>query len=136
MKKVLIANRGEIALRVKRAAQQLGITPVMIASDADRDSLHALSSGEDGDTLEVLCLEGSTAQETYLNGAKILMLAKEAGCDAVHPGYGFLSENGDFAEMVRDAGMKFIGPSPEVIRLMGDKVAAKGVAQQAGVQTR
>lgn len=133
MKKVLIANRGEIALRVKRAAQQLGITPVMIASDADRDSLHALSSGEDGDTLEVLCLEGSTAQETYLNGAKILMLAKEAGCDAVHPGYGFLSENGDFAEMVRDAGMKFIGPSPEVIRLMGDKVAAKGVAQQAGV---
>lgn len=133
MKKVLIANRGEIALRVKRAAQKLGITPVMLASDADRSSLHALFSGEEPHGFEVLYLEGSTAQETYLNGEKILTLAKEAGCDALHPGYGFLSENGAFAEMVGEAGMKFIGPSPEVIRLMGDKVAAKKAAEKAGV---
>ncbi len=134
LKKVLIANRGEIALRIKRAAQKLGIVPVMIASEADRESLHALPQEADGDSgHQVMYLSGNTAQETYLNGKAILALAKEAQCDSIHPGYGFLSENGDFAEQVGAAGLKFIGPTPEVIRLMGDKVAAKAVASKAGV---
>ncbi|MCB0331807.1 MAG: acetyl-CoA carboxylase biotin carboxylase subunit, partial [Bdellovibrionales bacterium] len=127
MKRVLIANRGEIALRVKRAALKLGITPVMLSSEADRQSRHA------GEDVEVLWLKGSAAQETYLNAQRIVELAKEAKCDGVHPGYGFLSENAEFAELVTSNGMKFIGPSAEVIALMGDKLAAKAVAKEAGV---
>ncbi len=125
--KVLIANRGEIARRIRRAADALGIQSVMLASEADKDSYHLENAKE------VAFLNGSAANETYLDGKKIVSLAKHHGCDALHPGYGFLSENGDFAKLVEDAGITFIGPRSETIYLMGDKQKAKEVASEAGV---
>lgn len=119
LKRVLIANRGEIAVRIIRAAKDLGMETVAIYSDADQFSLHVKLADY------AINLPGNTAVETYLNIPKIISAIKESKADSVHPGYGFLSENADFAEAVENVGAKFIGPSPKAMRLMGDKVEAK-----------
>ncbi len=126
MKRVLIANRGEIALRVIRACKDHGLESVAIYSEEDRDALHAKSADFS------YSLEGSVAKDTYLNIPKIIALAKISGADAVHPGYGFLSENAEFAQAVLDAGLIWIGPSPAAISALGDKVSARRIASAAG----
>ena len=126
MKRVLIANRGEIALRVIRACKDHGLESVAMYSEEDRDALHAKSADF------AYSLDGTVAKDTYLNIPKIIALAKTAGADAVHPGYGFLSENADFAQAVNDAGMIWIGPSPAAISALGDKVSARRIAAAAG----
>ena len=126
MKRVLIANRGEIALRVIRACKDHGLESVAIYSDEDRDALHTKSADF------AYSLDGTVAKDTYLNIPKIIALAKTAGADAVHPGYGFLSENADFAQAVIDAGLIWIGPSPAAISALGDKVSARRIASAAG----
>ncbi len=126
MKRVLIANRGEIALRVIRACKDHGLESVAIYSEEDRDALHAKSADFS------YSLEGTVAKDTYLNIPKIIALAKTSGADAVHPGYGFLSENAEFAQAVLDAGLIWIGPSPTAISALGDKVSARRIASAAG----
>jgi acetyl-CoA/propionyl-CoA carboxylase biotin carboxyl carrier protein len=126
MKRVLIANRGEIALRVIRACKDHGLESVAMYSDEDRDALHAQSADF------AYSLNGIVAKDTYLNIPKIIALAKEAKADAVHPGYGFLSENADFAQAVVDAGLIWIGPPPAAISALGDKVSARRIAAAAG----
>jgi acetyl-CoA/propionyl-CoA carboxylase biotin carboxyl carrier protein len=126
MKRVLIANRGEIALRVIRACKDHGLESVAMYSEEDRDALHVKSADF------AYSLEGTVAKDTYLNIPKIIALAKRAGADAVHPGYGFLSENADFAQAVIDAEMIWIGPSPAAISALGDKVSARRIASAAG----
>jgi acetyl-CoA/propionyl-CoA carboxylase, biotin carboxylase, biotin carboxyl carrier protein len=126
MKRVLIANRGEIALRVIRACKDHGIQSVAVYSDEDRNSLHAQAADF------AYSLHGVTAKETYLSINKIIAIAHESGSDAVHPGYGFLSENADFAQAVIDAGLIWIGPPPAAIRALGDKVSARRIAALAG----
>jgi acetyl-CoA/propionyl-CoA carboxylase biotin carboxyl carrier protein len=126
MKRVLIANRGEIALRVIRACKDHGLESVAMYSEEDRDALHVKSADF------AYSLEGVVAKDTYLNIPKIIALAKKAGADAVHPGYGFLSENADFAQAVIDAGLIWIGPSPAAISALGDKVSARRIASAAG----
>ncbi len=126
MKRVLIANRGEIAVRVIRACRDHGIESVAVYSDEDRNSIHASMA----DT--AYSLKGITAAQTYLNIEKLIDAAKESGADAVHPGYGFLSENADFAEAVINAGLIWIGPPPAAIRALGDKVSARKIASAAG----
>ena len=126
MKRVLIANRGEIALRVIRACKDHGLESVAIYSEEDRDALHAKSADY------AYSLNGVVAKDTYLNIPKIIALAKESGADAVHPGYGFLSENADFAQAVIDAGLIWIGPPPSAISALGDKVSARRIAALAG----
>jgi acetyl-CoA/propionyl-CoA carboxylase biotin carboxyl carrier protein len=126
MKRVLIANRGEIAVRVIRACKDHGIESVAVYSDEDRTSLHAHMA----DT--AYSLHGTTATQTYLDIKKLIAVAKESGADAVHPGYGFLSENANFAQAVIDAGLTWIGPPPEAIRALGDKVSARKIAAKAG----
>jgi acetyl-CoA/propionyl-CoA carboxylase biotin carboxyl carrier protein len=126
MKRVLIANRGEIALRVIRACKDHGLESVAMYSEEDRDALHVKSADF------AYSLEGTVAKDTYLNIPKIIALAKTAGADAVHPGYGFLSENADFAQAVLDAGLIWIGPSPAAISALGDKVSARRIAAAAG----
>ncbi|WP_198375979.1 acetyl-CoA carboxylase biotin carboxylase subunit [Neoroseomonas rubea] len=125
--KVLIANRGEIALRVHRACQEMGIRTVAVHSTADATAMHVRLADES------VCIGPPAARDSYLNVAAILSAATITGADAVHPGYGFLSENARFAEMVEAHGLKFIGPMPEHIRMMGDKIAAKDAMRRLDV---
>ena len=126
MKRVLIANRGEIAVRVIRACKDHGLQSIAVYSEEDRTAIHAQMADA------AYSLHGTTATETYLNIEKLIAVAKEAGADAVHPGYGFLSENANFAQAVIDAGLIWIGPPPEAIRALGDKVSARKIAAKAG----
>jgi propionyl-CoA carboxylase alpha chain len=119
MKKILVANRGEIALRIMRTIKRMGITTVAVYSEADRRSPHVLFADE------AVCLGPAPSNQSYLNGDKIIDFCKELGVDGIHPGYGFLSENADFAQKVTDAGITFIGPGPDAMRIMGSKLAAK-----------
>src|SRR5271166_4937169 len=121
--RLLIANRGEIAIRVMRAANELGIRTVAIYSREDRFSLHRTKADE-----SYLVGEGKGPVEAYLDVADIVRLAREAHCDAVHPGYGFLAENPQFAEACASAGLLFVGPTPETMRTLGNKVAARALA--------
>jgi acetyl-CoA carboxylase, biotin carboxylase subunit len=125
--KVLIANRGEIALRILRACREMGIQTVAVHSTADTDAMHVRLADE------TVCIGPPPAKQSYLNATAILSAATIAGADAIHPGYGFLSENADFAAMVEENDLAFIGPSPAHIRLMGDKIAAKRAIRDAGL---
>jgi acetyl-CoA carboxylase, biotin carboxylase subunit len=127
--KILIANRGEIALRVLRACKELGIATVAVHSTADEDAMHVRLADES------VCIGPPAAKDSYLNIPALLSACEITGADAVHPGYGFLSENARFAEILGDHNVHFIGPRPEHIRLMGDKIAAKRAAQELGIPT-
>src|SRR5579871_1548938 len=125
--KILIANRGEIALRVLRTCKELGIRTVAVHSTADSNAMHVRLADES------VCIGPPSARDSYLNIPAILSAATITGADAIHPGLGFLSENANFAAMVEEHGFTFIGPSPEHIRLMGDKVTAKRAAMELGI---
>ena len=126
-KKVLVANRGEIALRVIRACKELGIETVAIYSEADRESLHVRFADDD------VCIGPPPARESYLRIARIIAAAEITGADAIHPGYGFLAENAEFAETCAASNITFIGPTATQIRLMGDKATARKTMADVGV---
>lgn len=126
MKKILIANRGEIAVRIIRACADYGVLSVAVYADADRDALHVRMADE------AWALNGKTPSETYLSMEKLLDIARRSGADAVHPGYGFLSERAEFAKAVQDAGLAWIGPDPHAIEILGDKVKARQIALKVG----
>jgi acetyl-CoA carboxylase biotin carboxylase subunit len=127
IKKLLIANRGEIAVRVIRACRELGVESVAVFSEADRESLHVQLADE------AYCIGPTSSKESYLNFTNIISVAKLTGCDAIHPGYGFLAENADFAELCREVNITFVGPSPEAITRMGTKDIARETVADAGV---
>ena len=126
-KKILVANRGEIALRIQRACSELGIRAVMVYSEADRDAKYVKLAQE------AVCIGPAPSSQSYLNMPAIISAAEVTDSEAIHPGYGFLSENANFAERVEQSGFEFIGPSPESIRIMGDKVSAKQAMLKAGL---
>src|SRR5512147_2388470 len=128
-RKILIANRGEIAIRIMRACKELGIQTVAVYSDADKNALHV------GYADEAIHIGDSAPKESYLNADKLIRAALDSSADAIHPGYGFLSENASFAEKVASAKLTFIGPSADSIRLMGDKAESKIRMKQVGVPT-
>ena len=125
--KVLVANRGEIAVRILQACREMGIATAAVYSEADRGALHTLLADE------ALCIGPAPASESYLNRERILSAAVAVGADAIHPGFGFLSENSKFAEMCERCRIRFIGPGSRVIARMGDKAAARRTMQEAGV---
>src|SRR5580765_3929159 len=127
--KVLIANRGEIALRVIRACRELGVQTVAVYSEADRESLHVRFADDD------VCIGPAPARESYLNIPRLIAAAEITGADAIHPGYGFLAENSEFADTVAASNITFIGPTAEQIRQMGDKAAARKLAHKLKVPT-
>jgi acetyl-CoA carboxylase biotin carboxylase subunit len=122
MQKILIANRGEIALRVMRSAREMGIKTVAVYSDADRDALHVRYADE------AVYIGAAPSNQSYLNGEKIIAACNKTGATGIHPGYGFLSENAAFARQVKEAGLVLIGPSPEAMEIMGNKLSAKAAA--------
>ncbi|MCX6274015.1 MAG: acetyl-CoA carboxylase biotin carboxylase subunit [Bacteroidetes bacterium] len=124
MKKILIANRGEIALRIMRSAKEMGIRTVAVFSEADRNALHVRYADE------AVCIGPAASSQSYLVGSKIIEAAKTTGADAIHPGYGFLSENADFSDLVSRSGITFIGPTGDSMRMMGSKLAAKATAKK------
>src|SRR5579871_4583494 len=126
-KKLLIANRGEIAVRIIRACREMGITPVAVFSDVDRAAMHVAKADE------AYHIGPAPASESYLDGAKIIATAKACGAEAIHPGYGFLSENAAFARACANAGIKFVGPPPSAMEVMGSKTRARQAVQAAGV---
>src|SRR5215203_18513 len=126
-KKVLIANRGEIALRVIRACRELGVQTVAVYSEADRESLHVRFADDD------VCIGPASSRESYLNIPRIIAAAEITGADAIHPGYGFLAENAEFAETCAASNIAFIGPTAAQIRVMGDKAAARRQMMDVGV---
>ena len=128
--KVLIANRGEIALRIQRACKEIGIATVAVHSTADADAMHVRLADES------VCIGPPPAAESYLNIPRLLAACEITGADAIHPGYGFLSENARFAEILEEHGITFIGPTSEHIRIMGDKIEAKATAKRLGIPGR
>ncbi|MGB3103272.1 MAG: biotin carboxylase N-terminal domain-containing protein, partial [Psychrobacillus psychrotolerans] len=129
MKKVLIANRGEIAVRIIRACKELDIETVAVYSEADREALHVQIADE------AYCIGPRLSKDSYLNFSNIITVAKLTGCDGIHPGYGFLAENAEFAELCEECDIKFIGPTSSAIKSMGIKDVAKETMQKAGVPT-
>ncbi|MGK0444333.1 MAG: acetyl-CoA carboxylase biotin carboxylase subunit [Bermanella sp.] len=129
LKKIVIANRGEIALRILRACKEMGIKTVAVHSSVDRDLMHVRLADES------VCIGPNNSKDSYLNAAAIISAAEVTDATAIHPGYGFLAESADFAEQVENSGFKFIGPSAKVIRIMGDKVAARDAMKKAGIPT-
>src|SRR6185437_9601599 len=127
IKKILVANRGEIALRIMRSAKEMGIATVAIFSEADRNSPHVKYADE------AVCIGPPPSSQSYLLADKIIQAAKQLGADAIHPGYGFLSENASFSQKVDDAGLIFIGPSAHSISVMGSKIAAKNAAAKYNI---
>lgn len=125
--RLLVPNRGEIARRVVRTAKTMGVWTVAAHSDVDVDLPFVTEADE------AVCLGSAKPSESYLNAERIVAIALETGCDAVHPGYGFLSESSHFAQRIRDAGLIWVGPSPKVIATMGDKITARRLAAEAGV---